>query len=151
MIHTSTGHDVVRMLDRVARTPARYSDVVVCCPFIGDDLMPRLLSLLERANATRCTIRVVTSHESANALIGRLSTKHVMCRRYVIGRTRLHAKVYLAIARRHVDSEAIVTSANLTRGGTVDNIELGVRAVPSCDAGRRLLDDIHHFVRRLAA
>jgi HKD family nuclease len=151
MIHTSTGNDVIRMLDRVARMPARYSAVVICCPFIGDDLLPRLLSLLDRAGVTGCHFRVITSHESANALTSRLSSKQLVCRKYVTGHARLHAKIYIAIARRHADSEAIVTSANLTRAGTVDNIELGVRAVPSSDAGRRLLNDIQHFVRHLAA
>jgi hypothetical protein len=151
MIHTSTGNDVVLMLDRVTRMPERYSDVLVCCPFISDELMRRVLSLLEVSTSRGCNVRVITSHESACALIGQISREHFSYRRHVTGRSRLHAKVYVAIARRRADSEAIVTSANLTRGGTVDNIELGVRVVPSSDAGNRLLNDIHHFVRRLAA
>jgi hypothetical protein len=72
-------------------------------------------------------------------------------RRTVISRQRLHAKVYLAIGRRLEDTEAIVTSANLTRGGVADNIELGIRITGECREGRRILADVQHFVRRLAA
>ena len=142
---------MVRMLDRVARAPHRYSEVIVCCPFIGDDLLPRILALFEWAQRGSYTIRVITSSDAAYVLANRLLEHQALWRRSVVTRSRLHAKVYVAIARRRTDSEAIVTSANLTRGGTVENIEFGIRAVPSSDAGRRLVDDIHHFVRRLAA
>ena len=63
----------------------------------------------------------------------------------------LHAKIYLATARRSSESEAIVTSANLTANGISENIELGLRVVGNSDRGRELLRDIRHFVRQLAA
>ena len=147
MIHTSGGADVIRLLERVAQCPERYFELTICSPFIGEPLLKTIIRLAERTRRVGCVLRVVTSRACAGAI-----ARHApQTAPFVIPRQRLHAKVYIAIGRRDTESEAIVTSANLTPGGTVHNVELGIRAVSKTDAGRRLLDEVHHFVRRLAA
>jgi hypothetical protein len=147
MIHTSDGADVIRLLERVAQYPERYRELTICSPFIGEPLLRTIVRLAERTRPVRCVLRVVTS----GACAGEIARHAPQTVPFVIPKQRLHAKVYIAIARRETESEAIVTSANLTPGGTVHNVELGIRAVSQTDAGRRLLEEVHHFVRRLAA
>jgi hypothetical protein len=147
MIHTADGADVIRLLERVAQYPERYSELTICSPFIGEALVKTIVRLAERTRRVRCVLRVVTSGVCA----GEIARQASQAMPFVIHRPRLHAKVYIAIGRRQAESEAIVTSANLTPGGTVHNLELGIRAVSKTDAGRRLLEEVHHFVRRVAA
>jgi hypothetical protein len=148
VIHTSSGIDVIRLLDRVAQYPDRYVELIICSPFIGDSLLQKLVHLAHRAHHAHCALRVVTSGSCASRIAGYFPGGS---RSPVVERARLHAKVYVAIGRRHSDSEAIVTSANLTPGGTAHNVELGIRAISRTDEGRRLLAEVHYFVRRLAA
>jgi hypothetical protein len=67
----------------------------------------------------------------------------------VIACPHLHAKFYLAIARKSTKTEAIVTSANLTSAGLANNIELGVRITPTTPHGRALFEELDRFARRL--
>jgi hypothetical protein len=146
MIHTADGAEVIRLLERVAQYPERYLELTICAPFIGESLVKTIVRLVNGTRRARCVLRVVTSRACASEIV-----RHApQAGSFVIPRQRLHAKVYIAIARRPTESEAIVTSANLTPGGTVHNVELGIRAVSKTDAGRRLLDEVHHFVRRVA-
>jgi hypothetical protein len=151
VIHTSTGSDVLDLLDRVMARPERFEALVICVPFVDAVMLARLGRLAERAHVGRCELRLVTTPEWGNRLrpefIGDLARRKgglIMVR-------RLHAKVYLALARRSGCSEAIITSANLTRAGVTDNIELGIRALTTSEAGSRVVSEVRHFIRRLAA
>jgi hypothetical protein len=151
MIEMSTGRDVDRFLNQVTAHPQRYAEITFCSPFIDDKMLDRIAPLAKTANQARCAFRVITSQESAEKVRGRLQCNLPGRHNILVATPRLHAKIYLAVARRSNDSEVIVTSANLTCAGVSGNIELGVRAMPSSASGRRLLYQVSHFVRRLAA
>jgi phosphatidylserine/phosphatidylglycerophosphate/cardiolipin synthase-like enzyme len=151
MIHTTAGADVECLLDRVIAHPERYSEAVVCTPFLDAEMETRLVELIERASQARLCATVVTSPSCAAALRKALGGHAHSWRRVVREHVRLHAKVYVVLARRGATSEAIVTSANLTRAGVSENIEFGVRAVGDSECGRRLISEVRHFVRRIAA
>lgn len=139
-----------RFLDRVSAHPHRYVEVVVCSPFIDGRMLDRIAPLARTARQACCGFRVITSPEAAQEVRTRLQCNLPGRQAILVAAPRLHAKIYLAIARRTNDSEAIVTSANLTSAGIAGNIELGVRARPSSASGRRLLNQVDHFVRQLA-
>ena len=62
---------------------------------------------------------------------------------------RLHAKVYLVVRRRSKETRAIVTSANLTTAGLGNNVELGVLAARTSDAGCKVVSEVRTFLERL--
>jgi hypothetical protein len=150
VIEISKGCDVDRFLDRVTGHPHRYIEVVVCSPFIDGRMLDRIAPLARTARQARCDFRVITLPDAAQEIRTRLQCDHPGRHDILVSTPRLHAKIYLAIARRINDSEAIVTSANLTSAGVTGNIELGVRARPNSESGRRLLSQVDHFVRQLA-
>ena len=150
MIHTSTGSDVLDLLDRVMVRPELYEALMICTPFLDASMLERLDHLAARAHAGRCELRLLTTPESGSRLPPVLLDGLTRRKGGLTAVRRLHAKVYLALARRSGRSEAIITSANLTRAGVTDNIELGIRALTTSEAGSRILSEAHHFIRRLA-
>jgi hypothetical protein len=134
----------------VSRRPDLYAEVVVCSPFI-DETMQRLLVRIARVtHAAQCGLRIITTSPTASALRERLPGHPAAWGHVVLGRQGLHAKVYLALSRQRALSEVIVTSANFTTAGIDENIELGIRARPSTDYGRQLMDEVRHFLRAIA-
>jgi hypothetical protein len=123
--------------------------VFVCSPFVDAEMLERFIQLADVTRGRSCGLRLITSEHTARTLRGRLPGHPSLWKSLVVSRRGLHAKVYLALARRRFVSEAIVTSANLTRAAVSENIELGVRALSTTDSGRRLLDQVHYFVRRI--
>lgn len=151
MIAISIGVDVVTFLDRIRSRTHRFKEIAICSPYIDVPMAERLVVLLTESHRRRCAVRVITTPEAAQFLASKLPGHPAFWRPALIPRPRLHAKVYLAVGRRAGESEAIITSANLTVDGTSENIELGVRVLATSDSGRRVLQQVHHFVRRLAA
>jgi phosphatidylserine/phosphatidylglycerophosphate/cardiolipin synthase-like enzyme len=151
MIHTISGPDVEGFLDRLLAHPERYAEATVCTPFVDVEMAIRIVRLIERAARAQLAITVVTSPSCASTLKKALGGRPDSWRRVVREHKRLHAKVYVVLARRGAISEAIITSANLTRAGVSENIEFGVRAVDDSESGRRLISEARNFVRRIAA
>jgi hypothetical protein len=151
MIQIVTGAEVLKLVDRMANRPDRFVERVICVPDIGLELLPRVCRLVGDAVEGRGAFRLITSPAGERSVAFASQTRSARWQRTVIVQQRLHAKIYLAIGRRLDDTEAIVTSANLTRGGVADNIELGIRITGDCKEGRRVLADVQYFVRRLAA
>jgi len=147
MITLASGAAVGQMLARATATPSNYCQVLLCSPFIDQALAPRLEQLFQAADNTKCAVTIVTNCGSVDSLAA-------LCtgRRYVrvLVRKRLHTKAYLLLGRegsRH--SEALVTSANLTRAGMSTNDELGVHIRCTSSGGRHLIRQIDSSLRRL--
>jgi hypothetical protein len=122
--------------------------VVLCSPFVDDDVLVTVEGLAHSASRVGCALGVITGRHAIDRVAARLGPPmHGSTR--VIGCARLHAKFYLAIGRRGEITEAIVTSANLTAVGLTSNIELGVRICASTPYGRALLHQIERFAYRL--
>jgi phosphatidylserine/phosphatidylglycerophosphate/cardiolipin synthase-like enzyme len=151
MIELVAGPDIAQLLGIVADRPERYHGVTVCSPFIDEAMAEVLARIVVTGRAARCGVRVVTYAPGAARILNRLPGPRAEWTKAVVANGRVHAKVYLAAARRYAETEAIVTSANLTTAGTSHNVELGVRVRPSSEAGRQLLAHVETFVRRLAA
>ena len=151
MINISTGRDVDRLFSRIIGHPQWYASVTLCSPFIDEEMLDRILPLATSAKREQCALQLITSEDAVEKLRKKLSDPRLSISRLFIAPPRLHAKIYLGLARRANDSEAIVTSANLTGAGMSGNIELGVRATPTTAPGRRLLEQVNHFVRQMAA
>lgn len=150
MIALSGGPEVHALLDRMCSQADRLREVLICSPFIDEALDERLAKLATAVTAAGARLLLVTTPEVARPL--RLLLAGQEHRRTTVSTPsrRLHAKAYVSVARRARESEAIVTSANLTRAGLGSNIELGVRVVPVSDAGRLLFDQTCRFIRALA-
>jgi hypothetical protein len=151
MIEISSGRDVERFIERAIARNDRLADVSLCAPFIDDRLLPRLIKLAVTARRTRCGLLLVTSRASATALLARLPGPPAFWRRTIVSNDRVHAKAYVATPRDRGHAEAIVTSANLTWGGVIGNVELGVIASTSTPHGRRIVRAVHEFIGRTAA
>lgn len=136
-------------MNGVIGQPDRYAQVVVCSPFIDEQMQGVLVRLAQLTGRAGCGLRVITTPTTAGVLLGRLPGHPATWRRVVVSRMGLHAKVYLVLARPRGWSEAIVTSANFTAAGVAENIELGVRASPSTDPGRQLINEVRHFLQRV--
>jgi hypothetical protein len=147
MITLVSGAAVGQMLDRATATPWNYSQVLLCSPFIDQALAPRLEQLFQAADNTKCVVTIVTNCGSGDFLAALCSG-----RRYVrvLVRRRLHTKAYLLLGREGSrNSEALVTSANLTLAGMSTNDELGVHIRCTSSGGRHLIRQINCSFRRL--
>ncbi|MCK1580686.1 hypothetical protein IVB03_14110 [Bradyrhizobium sp. 168] len=151
MIETSNGADIDRLLDRVIGHPDYFAKVVLCSPFIDNNILGRIVPFAKVAHQSKCDVRIITSLEAGERIRRALQTTLRHKRNLLTVSPRLHAKVYLAVARRLNDTEVIVTSANLTCAGIQSNVELGVRAKSTSSSGRRFLNQVHRFISGLAA
>ena len=150
MISLSDGADVRALLDRMTRNADRMREVMICSPFIDEALDERIAKLAEAITRSESRLLLVTTQEAARPMARVLQGLQHRRATVVTPRGRLHAKAYVSVARRPRESEAIITSANLTKAGLASNIELGVRAVPPSDAGLHLFEQTCRFVRALA-
>jgi hypothetical protein len=149
MIELANGADVFRLLNQVCSHADHYADVVLCSPFIDDDVLPIVRRLAIAASAGGCGLKIITTQPAFDRVV-RCIGRRPWQRTMVVSCPHLHAKFYLAVARKEAVTEAIVTSANLTAGGASSNIELGVRVAPTTVNGRALLRQIDRYARRLA-
>jgi len=149
MIEFSTAIDVANLLARVRTRVDQYSDLVLCSPFISDDVLSTLRGLVLCAPENGCGMQIITATHTFDRVMACVGPRGWQ-RTTVVGCPHLHAKFYLAIGRRDEVTEAIVTSANLTTAGLSSNIELGVRITPTTSPGRALLHQIDRFARRLS-
>lgn len=147
MIEFASAADVLRLLDRVTAHIGRYSDVILCSPFIDDDGLHTLEHMAGSASDAGCGLGIITANHAIDRVAARLGARR---QTRLVGCPHLHAKFYLAVARNDALTEAIVTSANLTLGGLTSNIELGVHIAATTPYGRALLHQIDRFARRLA-
>jgi phosphatidylserine/phosphatidylglycerophosphate/cardiolipin synthase-like enzyme len=142
------GQAVSQLLERVALQPARYREVLVCSPYLDDETASLIGQLAVQAPRSRCGFTLLTRAEAARRVIHVLPAPLRRWSPAIHVHHRLHAKVYLAMARAHRDSEAIVTSANLTLDGLGLNEELGVRFNGTTSEGRLALLSIKHAVQQ---
>jgi hypothetical protein len=149
MIGISRGADVVAFLDRVTGHPERYAEVLICTPFIDAAIVPTLARLAVAATERNCGVRFITAPAAGKLLAKGLPGHAARWRRSIVVRRHLHSKAYVAIARRGLASEAIVTSANLTESGVDGNIELGIKAVATSAPGRTVVAQVHDFLKRV--
>ena len=149
MIRTATGMDVDRLMHSVLSRPACYAQVVVCVPFVDDEMLDLIIRLADATRRAGCGLRVITTPATAAVVHRRLPGHPEQWRSLVVARKSLHAKVYLVVGRSPARSEALVTSANLTAAGVARNIELGVLACPSTDSGRQLINEVRRFLQDL--
>lgn len=150
MIALSGGREVQMLLERMCDHADRLREVLICSPFIDEAMDQRLARLAAAVTQSGARLLLVTTPEVARPLKLLFAGQEHRRTTVTIPRKRLHAKAYVSVARRPRESEAIVTSANLTQAGLASNIELGVRVVPTTDAGRQLFDQTCRFVRALA-
>jgi hypothetical protein len=151
MISLSAGTDVRKLIERVIDRPERFADVTICSPYIDNDMPELLARLIRSARRAQCGVRIITSRAAAESIQGQFAFHPATWRDLLVTPQGLHAKVYTAIARRTMESEAIITSANLTAAGTRSNVELGVRAAPTSEQGLRLIAGTQSFIRRLTS
>jgi hypothetical protein len=106
MIEVSTGEDVNRLLVKVTSCPRRYANITLCSPFIDEEMLTRVLPLAHSAKRADCRVRLITSPEAARRFLTRYDALRDDLVDVLTTGPRLHAKVYLAIARRCNDTEA---------------------------------------------
>jgi hypothetical protein len=149
MITLASGATVGRTLVRATSTRWNYSQVPPCSPFSDRALALQLEELCEAADKARCAVTIVTNRRADDFLAA-------LCRdrRYVrlLIRDRLHTKAYPMLGRNGGRySEALVTSANLTRAGVSTNHEWGVHIRCTSANGRHLIRQLNNSLRRLTS
>lgn len=143
------GSAVSDLLERVRRNPAGYREVVFCAPFVDESSAAEIRDAMLAALKHRCAFRLITRSGSARSVLAKLPSPSHLWSRAVQVNDRLHAKVYLALARVNRESEAIVTSANLTKHGRKLNEELGIRITGRTELERHLLAIISNAIYNL--
>ena len=114
------GNDTNRVLFELIKNSKK--EIYLCAPFIKKDIVSRILK--EKDDNVKLT--VITVSNMAHFLCGSLdisAVKHLMEKgTKVYNYPFLHAKIYL-----FDETDAIVTSANLTNAALYKNYEYGVR------------------------
>ena len=149
MIQVSRTIAVHRLLHRVASAPALFNRVLLCSPFFDRTMSALLVSLAVSTRRAQCGFRVITRPQAVDELRECFPGHASRWSGTFVPVDGLHAKVYLAIGRRPVDTRAIVTSANLTTAGLWENLEIGVLAAPTSDAGNKIVSEVRDFLERL--
>lgn len=123
MVALTNGNEVVRLVEKAIRNPGRYRRVIVSSPFL-DDVGAGLLSRLFTATQNGPLVTLLTRPDVALRYASVLDKRRRNVELFMS--PDLHAKCYVLIGRKASDSEAIVTSSNLTAAGTGRNWEVGV-------------------------
>jgi phosphatidylserine/phosphatidylglycerophosphate/cardiolipin synthase-like enzyme len=148
MIEIIPGKEVVRLLAKVAARPQLFSELTLCSPFIDEQASDRLRPVIESAVGAGCAVSIVTRLASAGRVVH--ACGHVRRAVHLVYRDDVHAKAYVVQARSgRGSSEAIITSANLTRAGLGRNREIGVRIRPTSLDGRRAFEQVRRNLRDL--
>lgn len=150
MATVCVGKELDRFLYSLQVEPSRYSQVIICSPFIDKGLYERISRFAEIARRMGCGVRLITGIGGVPAGLKTWPGKNQIGARTLVTLRRLHAKVYLAIGRERRSSWAVVTSANLTDAGLNKNIELGLLIRATSSDGAHVIDEIRRFLEKLA-
>jgi len=142
------GSAVSEFLQRVTAAASVYREIVVCTPFLDDQMASAVRKLAVSAPRVHCGFTLLTRREAARRVLDGLPAPLYRWGRSIHVCHRIHAKVYVAVGRADRDSEAIVTSANLTIDGVAVNDELGVRFTGSTPMERLALVSIKSAVHK---
>jgi len=123
MVALTDGTEVVRLVEKAIRNPDRYQRVIISSPFL-DDVGARLLSRLFAATQNGPLVTLLTRPEAALRYASIMNQRRRNVALFLP--PELHAKCYVLVGRTASDSEALVTSSNLTAAGTGRNWEVGV-------------------------
>jgi len=129
MVALTDGTEVIRLVERAIRNPDRYRRVIVSSPFL-DDVGARLLSRLFTATQNGPLVTLITRPEVASRYASVMDERRRNVELFMP--PDLHAKCYVLVGKVPSDSEALVTSSNLTAAGTGRNWEVGVALKGDC-------------------
>jgi hypothetical protein len=130
---------LINLLRRVARMPQSYRRLVLCAPFISEEVLCRRIA----PNGTvRVPTLIITRPETARQIL-------VACRSLkgavsIASIPNLHAKVYLACGMDGRDSIALIGSFNLTAAALRLNYEVGVCIQGSSPNLRRQIEELEN-------
>lgn len=151
MITLCTGAALSSFLSRIEENGGLFSQVIICTPFIDDEMSERISAVAAVLDRKGCGFQLVTRQQRSaqwrNRMPGANQTgwcRLVICR-------DLHAKVYLAIARNPRHSILVVTSANATNAALTRNIELGISIKGETAESAEFINQARHALERLAA
>jgi hypothetical protein len=150
MITLCDGSELERFLLLVESATERFTRLVICSPYVDHGSMVRLARLRQKAMGVGCGFTLVTRRQ-AGLEFALASRNPVFGRRNVATSDRLHAKVYVAVARRFRESMLMITSANLTQAGIGRNCESGVLVRSNTPTGSKLIDIAATTLLQLAA
>ena len=147
MIRIATSRDVRRFLKEALALETNCKRLILCSPFIDSPLQAEIC--LHAAADSGSSIKVITQPAAARELSDRLSKSCNSGRVKVLPVENLHAKAYIMQKKQPSQSEAIVTSTNLTSGSLIRKVELGVLFTSTCDIGCKLLSDLMVHLNKL--
>jgi len=145
------GYHLGQFLQSIESAPFRYSQVVICSPYIDTQLQTWMTRFAVAAGNFGCAVRIITKVSEIPAILKFWPERSYFGPRSLITVSQLHAKVYLALGRERRDSQVMVTSANLTEAGLSKNIELGLLVHASSFEGARIVEEIRRFLESLVS
>jgi|ETNmetMinimDraft_13_1059891.scaffolds.fasta_scaffold37523_2 HKD family nuclease len=130
----SNAQGILGLIHLASRTPQSYRRIIICTPFISEDL---LCNKIAPNGIVRVPTLIITCPKAAQNLFP-------LCKEWkgsfmITSIPSLHAKVYLACGRDERDSVAILGSFNLTNAALNGNYELGLRFVGNSPEVRKLI------------
>jgi hypothetical protein len=131
MVALTDGTEVVRLVEKAIRNPCRYRRIIVSSPFL-DDVGAGLLLRLFAATQNGPLVTLLTRPEVASRYAPVLDQRQRNVELFMP--PHLHAKCYVLVGRVASDSEALITSSNLTAAGTGRNWEVGVALKGDCQS-----------------
>jgi phosphatidylserine/phosphatidylglycerophosphate/cardiolipin synthase-like enzyme len=143
------GHDLERFFEGIESAPSRYSQVIICSPYIDEELQTRIALFAVVAQKSGCAVRIITKVSELPSTLKAWPERNHFGPRSLIAVPQLHAKVYLALGRDRRDSQVMVTSANLTEAGLSKNIEFGLLVHASSLEGARIVEEVRRFLESL--
>ena len=130
----SNAQEILGLIHLASRTPQSYRRLIICAPFISEDL---LCNKIAPNGIVRVPTLIITCPKTAQHLF--LLYKEWRGSFTIASIPSLHAKVYLACGRDERDSVAILGSFNLTNAALNGNYELGLRFVGNSPEVRKLI------------
>jgi phosphatidylserine/phosphatidylglycerophosphate/cardiolipin synthase-like enzyme len=114
-------HAVLEIINVVMRAPHNYQKLIVCSPFVKEELLSLLKGLQGKIPLS---VQIYTLPETYKTLIS--NDKSNIKNLTIKAIPHLHAKAYIAYGKVDRDSIALVGSFNFTEAAIKRNFEVGI-------------------------
>lgn len=141
----TNSQEIERLIRLAHRTPHNYRRLLLCAPFISEDVLRRKIA---PSGVVRLPTTIITRPDTARQLLPFCSSwKGPLT---IASLHNLHAKVYLVCGKDERDSVVLIGSFNFTGAALDENFELGVCFTGSDSERRRQISEVERVLLRMA-
>ena len=141
----SKAHVILRLFNMATLTPYSFRKLVLCSPYISDELF---LGIFPKYKTINIPLIIITRPDTAQVLLNKIKPINNLIE--IISISNLHAKIYLACGNDERDSVAVIGSFNFTNSAMNKNVEFGIRINGNTPTFKQLISSIEKTLNQMA-